>query len=137
MWDDHAWVVSRIRAALDAQVPPSAVLLRDPAHTEYDVWDLKMVAALQVYDELVSGGVPVYWDQNDDVFFEVKRVVSRSRAAVDRAQEQDSKSKKNTAGVMYIPVPKTMGGRPLPTLEDWLAQKAEKDKRSKSENKTR
>ena len=45
MWDDHAWVVPHLKAALDAKVPPSAILLGDPAHKEYDAWDLKLIAA--------------------------------------------------------------------------------------------
>lgn len=137
MWEDHAWVVSRIRAALDAKVPPSAILLRDPAHTEYDVWDLKLAAALHVYDEMVDGGIPIWWDQNDDVRFEVDRVVSRSRAAIDRAQELDAKAKKDVKGVMYIPRPRKIGGGELPSVKEWQEQKARNERLSKNVNKTR
>jgi hypothetical protein len=126
MWDDHAWLVPRIRAALDAKVPPSAIILRDPEHTEYDAWDLKMVAAYHVYNDMMRGSIPIYWDESDRVAFDVKTGVSKSKAALDRKEEQESKKKGTRHGVYHYAVPRTIDGGPLPTLEEWAAEKAAK-----------
>lgn len=128
IWDDHAWVVPRIKAALAAQVPPSAILLRDPAHREYDEWDLKLVAAYHIYKDLLRGSVPVYWDESSRVTFDVKVGLSKSQAAVDRKQAQDQKAADKSPATLYgryyYAVPRVTDGGALPTLEEWLEEKA-------------
>lgn len=119
-------MVSRIRAALSAGKTPTSHITGDPDHTEWTFWDIRLSNALQQYDELNSGGIPVYWDQNDDVAFDVKTVKSRSEAAIERRKNLDSK-KKGLEGVRYYAVPRKIGGGELPTLEEWVAQKAAKN----------
>lgn len=123
--DENAWLLPRIRAALDAKVPPSAIILRDPGHTEYDEWDLKLIAAYHIHEDFMVGTVPVYWDQSDRVAFDVKTGHSKSRAALDRKQELDSK-KNVKPGTYYYVVPRTIDGGPLPTREEWAAEQAAK-----------
>ena len=141
MWDDHAWVVPHLKAALDAKVPPSAILLGDPAHKEYDAWDLKLIAAYHVYRGLLNGSVPIYWDESDRVTFDAKTGVSKSQAAIDRKQDQDRKAAEKSPtslyGKYYYAVPRVIDGGALPTLEEWLAEKAAKKGRETGGPKSR
>jgi hypothetical protein len=115
---------------LDAGVPPTAIILRDPGHKEYTKWDLKMVAALHIYDDLMRGSVPVYWDESDRVRFVVKTGVSKSSKVIQAAQERDEKNKsKDTKGLYYYAVPETIDGGPLPTIEEWAKERAAKQGR--------
>lgn len=77
--------------------------------------------------DFVRDGIPVWWDESDDVFFETEKKISRSRAAVKRAEDSESgKDKSPPPGRYYIPVPKTRGGAPLPTFEDWINEQERK-----------
>jgi hypothetical protein len=115
---------------LDAGVPPTAIILRDPERKEYGVWDLKLVAAIRVYDDLMRGSVPVYWDESDRVRWTVKTGLSKSARAIQAAQERDEKSKsKDTKGVYYYPVPQTIDGGPLPTIQEWMEERKSKEGR--------
>lgn len=125
-WDDHAWLVSRIRAAASAGKPPLSFIFEDPRHVEYNVWDVRLSVALGVYDDMMRGSIPVYWDESDRIRFEVEKGVSKSRAALDRREAQEAKSKDPNYGVYYYAVPKVIDGGPLPTLQEWLDEKAAK-----------
>jgi len=112
---------------LDAGVPPTAIILRDPERKEYGVWDLKLVAALHLYDELMRGNVPVYWDESDRVRFEVRTGLSKSARVIAAAQERDEKNKsKDTKGLYYYAVPMTIDGGPLPTVGEWVKERQAK-----------
>ncbi len=115
-----------MRAAASAKLPPLAFILEDPKHTEYNLWDIRLSVALGVYDDMMRGSIPVYIDESDRVRFEVMKGVSKSRAAIDRREAQDGKSKEPNYGVYYYAVPKTIDGKPLPTMEEWLEEKAAK-----------
>jgi hypothetical protein len=132
MWDDHAWMVPRIKAALTAGLPPTATLLRDPSRKEYGVWDIKLVVALEIYEGLLVGSVPIYWDQSDRVTFNVKKRVSKSRKVIEAAQEADQNRKGfKTHGLLYYAEPRTMDGGPLPTLQEWHAEQERKQGKEK------
>ena len=61
------------------------------------------------------------------MFFEVEKKISRSRAATQRAEDQENgKDKKSPPGRYYIPVPKTRGGKPLPTFAEWVMEQERK-----------
>ena len=61
------------------------------------------------------------------MFFEVEKKISRSRAAIKRAEDSENgKDKSSPPGRYYIPVPKTKGGRPLPTFLEWTEEQARK-----------
>ena len=65
-------------------------------------------------------GIPVWWDESQRVSFEVKRKTSRSRAALDKAEADDSKKSSPPKGVYYVPTPRTNDGNPeLPTFQEW------------------
>ena len=119
-------MVPRIRAALDAGVPPTAIILRDPGRKEYGEWDLKLAAAYHLFQDLMRGSIPVYWDESDRVAFDVKTGISKSKKAIALREKADSTKKKPTEGVYYYAVPRTIDGGPLPTLEEWVAERAAK-----------
>lgn len=127
IWDDHSWIVPRIRAALEAGVPPVAMLLRDPAHKEYDAWDMKLASAHHIRETMLVGSVPIYWDQSDRVAFDVKKGKSKSRAKIQAAERAAQKKAKNNEseldGLYFYTVPRTIDGGPLPTYEEWAEEK--------------
>lgn len=110
--------------------PPTAFILEDPTHTEWDDWDIKLAIALTIYDDMLRGSVPIYLDESDRVRFEVGTGLSKSRAAIERQEARDAEKNKNgknpNHGVYYYPIPKTIDGGDLPTLEEWLAEKEAK-----------
>lgn len=77
--------------------------------------------------DFIREGIPVWWDESDDVNFEVEKRISRSRAATQRAEESENgKDKKSPPGRYYIPIPKARGGQSLPTFADWVEETARK-----------
>lgn len=112
----------RIRAALNVNQPPLMFIFNDPSHTEWGAWDIRLAKAYALREEMLSGGVPVYWDRSERVFFDVESYVSKSRAALDRAEERAQKGKKKNYGKVFYPVPRTIDDGPLPTLEEWLEE---------------
>lgn len=80
-----------------------------------------LLKAYHFSKDFIREGVPVWWDESDEVFFDVEKKVSRSRAATQRAEEaENAKDKKAPPGRYYVPVPKTRGGAPLPTFMEWV-----------------
>lgn len=95
-------------------------------------WDFRLVKAYELYEDMVAnGGVPIYWDRSERVYFEVGTATSKSRAAIERREEQDQKSKTRQYGKSYYPIAKTHDGGPLPTLEEWLEEVGEQAERNK------
>lgn len=123
-WDRCKPFRSFIRAAVSANLPPLQVLLNDPRHTEYNFWDLRLMKAHFFAEDFTREGIPVWWDESQYVNFDVKRKTSRSAQAVERAKEQDSKSKSPSHGRYYVPVPRAQGGKPLPTWREFLEEQA-------------
>lgn len=90
--------------------------------------------ALAFANDFIRDGVPIWWDESPDVFFEVEKRVSRSAAALQRAEASESgPNKEAPKGRYYVPVPKTRGGAAMPTFADWLVERA----KHKSADKTR
>lgn len=101
----------------------------DP-EAKWTQWDYKLVKALEIYDNMMAGGsFPFYIDRSDRVRFEVKSLVSKSKAVLDRAEERASNSKSKNYGKILYAVPETIDGGPLPTLEEFLAEQEEKRSR--------
>lgn len=87
--------------------------------------------ALQLFEEMQSGtGVPLYIDRSDRVRFETGSFVSRSKAALDRAEEKASQSKTKNYGKVFYPIPVTVDGGPMPTLEEFLEEQRVKKEMS-------
>lgn len=98
---------------------------------EWTRWDYRLVKALELYDDMKAGtGIPIYWDRSDRVRFETKAFTSKSKAALDRAEESAQKGNAKNFGKVFYVVPETIDGGPLPTLQDWLEEEAEKRSRT-------
>lgn len=91
------------------------------------MWDYRLIKAHYILDEWYRDGVPVWWDESDRVTFDAKARFSKSRAAIERAQESDSKKKSKSYGKYYIAEPKVMDGGDLPTREEWLLEQERKN----------
>lgn len=102
------------------------MILRDPGRKEYGRWDLLLASALHIHDGLLRGNIPIYWDESDRVAFDVHVGLSKSRAAIDRREERDQKSKVDMKGKYYYAVPRVTDGGALPTMEEWLEERARK-----------
>lgn len=72
-------------------------------------------------------GIPIWWDESERVTFDVKGRVSKSRAAIERAQQKDSKKKNPTPGLYYTAKPRTIDGGPLPDRDEWLEEQKAKE----------
>lgn len=110
-------------------LPPLAVIGEDPAHKDWTQWDYRLLKAYELYNDMKNNqGFPMYWDRSDRVRFDIESYTSKSKAALDRAEEQASKSKAKNHGKILYAVPKTIDGGPLPTLEEFLEDQAVKRK---------
>lgn len=118
----------RIRAAVRSGLPPLAVILEEPGR-DWTRWDFRLVKAYQIRKDMMNGsGVPIYWDRSDRVQFDVGVSFSKSRAALDRAEEREREAKNapKSYGKAFYPIPITTDGGPLPTLEEWLEEQEKK-----------
>jgi hypothetical protein len=120
--------MSFVRAAVSANLPPKQVIFNDPSHKEYDYWDLKLLKAYHFAEDFIRDGVPVWWDESDDVRFVAEKRISKSKAAVQAAEKSESgKDKQPPNGRYYVPVPEPMmGGKELPTFADWIEEQERK-----------
>jgi len=59
--------------------------------------------------------------------FDAKGRTSKSRAAIERAQESDGKKKSNAKGRYYVAEPRVMDGGEFPTRDEWLQEEAAKN----------
>lgn len=91
------------------------------------MWDYRLLKAHYIKEDWYRDGIPIWWDESDRVTFNVKARVSKSRAAIERAQEQASKSKKQAHGRYFIAEPKVMDGGDFPTRNEWLEEQAIKN----------
>lgn len=72
-------------------------------------------------------GIPVWWDESERVTFNAKPRISKSRAAIERAQEAAGKgNKKPVHGRYFIAEPVVTDGGEMPTREEWLEEQAHK-----------
>lgn len=58
--------------------------------------------------------------------FDAKARVSKSRAAIERAQEAEGKKKNKTHGRYFIAEPRVMDGGEMPTRDEWLEEQEQK-----------
>ena len=112
-----------LKAAVYSGQPPLAVIFNDTSHDTWTELDYKLFKAHYILEDWYRDGIPLWWDESEKVTFNVKARVSKSRAAIERAQE---KEKKKTPGKYYIAEPVPMGGGKLPSREDWLEEQAQK-----------
>jgi len=60
------------------------------------------------------------------VTFDAKARISRSRAAIERAQEADSKKKSKSHGRYFVAELRLMEGDEMPTRDEWLEEQERK-----------
>jgi hypothetical protein len=116
-----------LKAAVEAGLPPTAVVFNDPNHKEWTEWDFKLLKAHHLVQDWYRDGIPIWWDESDRVTFDAKARVSKSRAAIERAQEAASKNKKPAPGRYFIAEPRVMDGGELPTRDEWLKEQVAKN----------
>lgn len=80
-------------------------------------------------------GIPVWWDESERVTFNATARISKSRAAIERAQEAANKKKNTAHGRYFIAEPVVTDGGPMPTREEWLEEQAKKKGNSKPVSK--
>jgi hypothetical protein len=74
-------------------------------------------------------GIPIWWDESERIVFTAQSRVSKSRAAVERAQEASTKgNKKAVPGRYYVAEPAVNDGGDWPTRDEWLEEQANKNK---------
>jgi hypothetical protein len=98
------------------------VIFSDPEHKEWTAWDYRLIKAHYILEDWYRDGIPVWWDESDRMAFDAKARFSKSRAAMERAQESDSKKKAKSYGKYYIAEPRVMDGGEMPTKAEWLAE---------------
>lgn len=116
-----------LKAAVNSGQPPIAVIMSDPSHVEWDMWDYRLFKAHYILQDWYRDGIPIWWDESERVTFDAKARVSKSRAAIERAQDASSgKDKKPTPGRYFVAEPRVMDGGDLPTREEWLEEQMAK-----------
>lgn len=124
-----------LKAAAGIGHPPTAVIFSDPGHTEWTMWDYRLVKAHYILQDWYRDGVPLWWDESDRITFDAKARFSKSRAAIERAQEADGKKKSKSYGKYYIAEPRVMDGGDMPTKQEWLEEQHHKSGRSKVQHR--
>lgn len=100
----------------------------DPSHSEWDVWDYRLFKAHHVLKNWYRDGIPVWWDESDRVTFDAIGRVSKSRAAIERAQDAaGAKGKKSVPGRYFIAEPRLIDGDDMPTREEWVEEQSRKN----------
>ena len=82
-------------------------------------------------------GIPLWWDESDRVTFDAKARTSKSKAAIERAQEADSKKKSKSYGKYWIAEPRVMDDGEMPSREEWLDEQESKKGAVKSVPRSR
>lgn len=116
-----------MKAAVASGQPPTAVLFSDPTHKEWTVWDYRLIKAHFMLQDWYRDGVPIWWDESERVTFNAKARVSKSRAAIERAQDASTKNnKKPVPGRYFVAEAVVTDGGELPTREEWMKEQASK-----------
>ena len=95
------------------------------------MWDYRLFKAHYILEDWYRDGIPVWWDESDRVTFDAKARFSKSRAAIERAQEADGKKKTKAYGKYYVTEPRVVDGGELPTRDEWLEEQERKKGQTK------
>ena len=106
--------------------PPLAVIFNDPSHEKWDEWDYKLFKAHYILEDWYRDGIPLWWDESDRITFDAKPRVSKSKAAIERAQEAEGKKKNKSYGRYFVAEPRLMDDGDMPTRDEWLEEQASK-----------
>jgi hypothetical protein len=94
------------------------------------MWDYRLIKAHYMLEDWYRDGVPIWWDESDRITFDAKARVSKSKAAIERAQEADGKKKSKAHGRYFIAEPRVMDGGEMPTREEWMEEQNQKQGKS-------
>lgn len=122
-----------MKAAVKSGQPPTAVILSDPEHKEWSVWDYRLFKSFYILEDWYRDGIPLWWDESDRVTFDVIARTSKSRAALERASEAEAKKKSKAHGKYFVVEPRVMDGGDFPTRAEWV----EEQERKRGANKER
>lgn len=92
------------------------------------MWDYRLVKAHFILQDWYRDGIPIWWDESERVTFDAVARVSKSRAAVERAQESaNGKGKKPVPGRYFIAEPRLIEGEHMPSRDEWIEEQARKN----------
>jgi hypothetical protein len=87
------------------------------------MWDYRLFKAHYILQDWYRDGIPIWWDESERVTFDAKARLSKSRAAIERAQEAASgKGKKSVPGRYFVAEARVMDGGEMPTREEWIEE---------------
>ena len=107
------------------------MIFNDPTH-EWCKWDFLLIKAYYFLENMMQGDYPIWIADSDRVRWEVEKKTSRPQAALDKAKhdEQRRMDKKGASpkyGLQFVLKPKVSDGGAMPTLREWLEERADKD----------
>lgn len=108
-----------IRAAVDSGRPPLELLLDRPNRPR-SKWDGKLIKALYMNEAFDIDGHPIWVEESKDIDFQLGRRVFRSKAIVQKAEEDHRKKKNPERGVQFYAKPVLKPGKKWPTRAGWL-----------------
>ena len=91
------------------------------------MWDYRLITAHYLLEDWYRDGIPIWVDESDRVTFDAKARFSKSRAAIERAQEADGKKKSKAYRKYYIVEPRVMDGGEMPTRDEWIQEQENKN----------
>ena len=92
------------------------------------MWDYRLLKAHFLLQDWYRDGIPIWWDESERVTFNAKARVSKSRAAIERAQESATKgNKKSVPGRYFVAEPVVIDGGEFPTRDEWMEEQAKKN----------
>ena len=115
-----------LKAAIHIGHPPTAVIFNNPKHKKWTEWDYKLVKAHFLKEDWYRDGIPLWIDESDRVAFDAKARFSKSRGAIERAQEADGKKKSKSHGKYFIAEPRVIDGGEMPTRQEWIEEQQRK-----------
>jgi hypothetical protein len=65
--------------------------MNDESHKDWTLWDYRLIKAYYILQDWYRDGIPIWWDESERVAFNAKARISKSRAAIERAQEAANK----------------------------------------------
>ena len=95
-----------------------ALLMNEPQR-KYSRWDMKLIKAYYFEQSYQIEGFPIWVEESPSVTFVARSRIIRSQAAVERAQDAESKKKTPTHGKRFYAEPVVTSGSTWPRRKDW------------------
>jgi len=104
--------------------------MNDESHKDWTLWDYRLIKAYYILQDWYRDGIPIWWDESERVAFNAKARISKSRAAIERAQEAANKKKSSSHGRYFVAEPVVTDGGEMPTRAEWLEEQSRKQGKS-------